>query len=137
MATLLDDELVRETLQALPGWEGDHRQITREVHLPPKKDAELRRLVEEDADAMDHHPEVHRVEGGTRFVLSTHSEGGVTELDVALASRISDLAHRLAPGERGVEAVRQDEPDVVAGDDASLGLQTQDAMRTSLQSRRM
>jgi len=131
MATLLDDELVRDTLQSLPGWEGDHRQISRELHLPPKQDAELRRLVEEDAEAMDHHPEVQRVKGGTKFVLSTHSEGGVTELDVALASRISDLAHRLVPAEPGVDAVREDEPEVVAGDDASMGLSTQDALRTS------
>jgi len=130
MATLLDDALIQETLHALPGWEGDQHAIRREVHLPPKQDAALRRQVDEDAEAMDHHPEVEVIDGGTRFVLSTHSEGGVTELDVAMASRISDLAHRLAPSEPGVEAVRRDAPDVVAGDDASLGLQTQEALRT-------
>ena len=136
MAELLDEELVQDTLASLPGWTGDQRQISREVHLPPAADEELRRQVDEGAEAMDHHPEVHRVEGGTRFVLSTHSAGGVTELDVVMASRISDLAHRLAPSEPGVAAVREDDPDVITGDDAGMGLQTQDAMRTSLQARR-
>jgi 4a-hydroxytetrahydrobiopterin dehydratase len=136
MATLLDEPLLQETLEALPGWTGDRTHISRDVHLPPAKDAALRAQVEQDADAMDHHPEVTRVDGGTRFVLSTHSEGGVTELDVALASRISDIAHRLSPKEPGVEAVRQDNPDVVAGDDAGMGLQTQDAFRTSQAARR-
>ena len=136
MATLLDAELVKDTLESLPGWTGDERELRREVKLPPLQDEALRRQVEQDAEAMDHHPEVHRVKGGTVFVLSTRDKGGVTELDVAMASRISDLAHRLKPSEPGVAAVREDEPDVVAGDDASLGLSTQDAMRTSLQSRR-
>jgi 4a-hydroxytetrahydrobiopterin dehydratase len=136
MATLLEEPLLQETLGALPGWTGDHTGISREVHLPAAKDAALRAQVEQDAEAMDHHPQVIKVEGGTRFVLSTHSEGGVTELDVALASRISDIAHRLSPKEPGVQAVRKDDVDVVAGDDASLGQQTQDALRTSQAARR-
>lgn len=136
MATLLDPGLLKDTLASLPGWTGDEHELRREVHLPPLQDEALRKQIEQDAEAMDHHPEVHRVEGGTVFVLSTHSEGGVTELDVAMAARISDVAHRLQPAEPGVEAVREDSPDIVAGDDAGLGLQTQDAMRTSLQSRR-
>jgi 4a-hydroxytetrahydrobiopterin dehydratase len=99
MPTRLDADLVKDTLASLPGWTGDQRELRREVHLPPLQDEALRRQIHEDAEAMDHHPEVHRVEGGTVFVLSTHSEGGVTELDVAMASRISELAQQLAPTE--------------------------------------
>lgn len=121
--TLLDAPLVEETLRALPGWHGDQSMIWREVHLPLHLDAELRRQVDVDADAMGHAPDVQHSAGVTRFALSTREVGGVSELDVALASHISDLAHRLRPSEPGVQAVRKDEVELVA-DEASTGALT-------------
>lgn len=105
MPTLLDDELVADTLRSLPGWQGGPAKIWRDVHLDATQGLELRRQVQVDADAMDHHPVVEPVEGGLRFELWTHSVGGVTELDISLASHISDLVHRLT-GAEGVHAVR-------------------------------
>jgi 4a-hydroxytetrahydrobiopterin dehydratase len=113
MATLLDQPLVDDTLMSLPGWNHGDGELWREVRLPAALDAELRRAVLEDAEAMDHAVQVEKVKGGTRFSLSTHEVGGVSELDVALASRISDIAHRLSEKEPGVNAVRRDEVDVV------------------------
>lgn len=110
MTTLLDASLIADTLQSLPGWQGDPTGLWREVHLTPEQDAELRRQVAVDADAMDHHPELSEVPGGTRIELRTHSAGGVTELDVIMASHISDLAHRLSADEPGVDAVRHGAP---------------------------
>jgi 4a-hydroxytetrahydrobiopterin dehydratase len=106
MATLLSDDLVVETLTALPGWSGDSRALTRELHLPGNLDAELRRQIAVDATAMGHQPTVVDLPDGTLFRLSTDEVGGVSELDVALASHISDLAHRLQASEPGVDAVR-------------------------------
>ena len=123
--TLLDEPLVDDTLQSLPGWNGDKHTLWREVHLPPHLDDELRRRVDVDSTAMGHAAEVERVDGGTRFVLTTHDVGGVSELDVALAAHISDLAHQLSPQEPGVEAVREDDVDVVVGDSDALELNTQ------------
>ena len=123
--TLLDEPLVDDTLQSLPGWSGDRYTLWREVHLPPSQDEELRRLVDVDSAAMGHSVEMEPLDGGTRFVLTTHDVGGVTELDVALAAHISDLAHRLSPREPGVEAVRDDDVDVVVGDSDALELNTQ------------
>lgn len=114
--TLLDEPLVDDTLQSLPGWHGDRHSLWREVHLPPQLDEELRRLVDVDSAAMGHEPDIERVDGGTRFVLTTHDVGGVSELDVVLAAHISDLAHRLSAQEPGVEAVRPDDVEVVIGD---------------------
>ena len=132
MATLIDPPLLDETLTALPGWQGDQGQIWREVTLPDHVDAELRRRVDVDSTAMGHHPEVERTGETTRFVLTTPEVGGVSELDVALASHISDLAYRLTDEVDevevvpGVEAVREDEIDLdAAAGDGPVELHTQ------------
>jgi len=89
MATLLDDRLVTDAMTNLDEWSGDAQRITRTVHIDDV-DA-LVAAVGETADAMDHHPEVSREGDAVTFTLWTHSAGGVTELDIALASRIDDL----------------------------------------------
>jgi len=45
-----------------------------------------------EAEKADHHPEWSNVWNRVDILLSTHSEGGVTEKDVALASRIEAIA---------------------------------------------
>ncbi len=95
MPTPLDARLVADSLTALTGWSGGPSRISRTVRLP---DEQLERLVAEvsvAADAMDHHPVVDREPGGARFTLWTHSISKVSELDIALASRIDDLAVRI------------------------------------------
>ena len=108
MATLLDEALISDTLQSLPGWHGDTTRLWRDVTLNATQDAELRRQIGIDAGAMGHDPEFEKSKGGTRIVLSTADEGGVTELDVVMASHISDLVHRLSSAEPGITAVRRD-----------------------------
>jgi 4a-hydroxytetrahydrobiopterin dehydratase len=100
MATRLDDHLVSDALGALTDWEGDSERITRSVSLDRSAQDRLLAEVQQAADAMDHHPEVSRDDSAVRFTLWTHSEGGVTELDIALASRIDDLV--LKASGRGV-----------------------------------
>lgn len=109
MATLLDETLITDTLTSLPGWQGDSTRLWRDVQLDPTQDAEFRRQLEVDAGAMGHAPAFEQGDSGTRIVLRTTDEGGVTELDVALASHISDLLHRLSSAEPGVEALSSDE----------------------------
>jgi 4a-hydroxytetrahydrobiopterin dehydratase len=89
MATLLDDQLVADALTNLPDWSGDVQRISRRVQVDDP-DA-LVEAVAELADTLNHHPKVEREGDELGFVLWTHSEGGVTELDIALASRIDDL----------------------------------------------
>jgi len=89
MATLLDDKLVSDALHGLEEWTGGADRIHRTVTVD---DAEaLLAAVGEAADSLDHHPEISRDGGSITFTLWTHSAGGVTELDIALASRIDDL----------------------------------------------
>jgi 4a-hydroxytetrahydrobiopterin dehydratase len=44
------------------------------------------------AEKMDHHPEWANVYGRVEVTLATHSEGGVTEKDLALARKMDELA---------------------------------------------
>lgn len=45
-----------------------------------------------EAEKADHHPDWSNVWNRVDILLSTHSEGGVTAKDVALASRIEAIA---------------------------------------------
>lgn len=94
MPTLLDDRLVADALTALTGWSGDAKSISRTVAVSGAAAEQLLAGVAETAEAMNHHPEVDRSGNAIGFRLSTHSEGGVTEYDIALASRIDDLISR-------------------------------------------
>ena len=44
------------------------------------------------AEKMDHHPEWSNVYNRIEVTLSTHSAGGLTDLDIALARRMDELA---------------------------------------------
>ncbi len=46
-------------------------------------------------EKMDHHPEWFNVYGTVRIDLWTHSSGGITPMDIRLASALESLAERL------------------------------------------
>jgi len=94
MATLLDAHIIEDALKNLPDWSGDQQRLTRTAKLTDEQDAEVREHLTIVADAMDHHPEVERTGQETRFTVSTHSAGGVTSLDIPLASQIDSLVRR-------------------------------------------
>jgi 4a-hydroxytetrahydrobiopterin dehydratase len=89
MATLLAADIITGALKNLPEWTGDTDRLSRTVTLTDEQHAEVQRQVMISADAMDHHPDISRSGQQTVFVLSTHSAGGVTSYDIALASEIS------------------------------------------------
>ena len=93
MARLSDDE-VRSALADLPGWEPVDGAITKQYRLGgfPEAVSFVVRL-SYDAEAADHHPDLDIRYDKVRVTLSTHSEGGVTSKDVALATVIEALAH--------------------------------------------
>jgi len=93
MARLLENEEVERQLVDLPGWVGDTASLTRTVEAPDFPSAI--RVVDEVADTaeqMDHHPDIDIRWRSVTFTVSTHSAGGVTQLDIELAHRISDAA---------------------------------------------
>ena len=92
----LTPEQLAETFEAHPGWEGDEHGIRRTVAAPDFPAALA--IVQEvgiAAEAANHHPDIAIRWRKVTFALSTHDAGGrVTDLDVALAGTIDEVARR-------------------------------------------
>ena len=96
MTRLLSDEEVERQLQGLPAWSRAGDAIVARLKAPDFLTGI--RLVDEAAEAaeqMDHHPDIDIRWRTTTWRLSTHSEGGLTQLDIELAHQISQAAERL------------------------------------------
>jgi 4a-hydroxytetrahydrobiopterin dehydratase len=96
MARLLTDDELERQLGDLPDWSREGATLRAAFDAPGF--AEAIRLVDEvamEAEEMDHHPDIDIRWRTTSWVLSTHSEGGLTQLDIELAHRISQAAARI------------------------------------------
>ena len=89
MADLLDADSVRSAVAVLDGWEGGPDAIVRTIGLRsfPAAIAVVDRVAEE----MDHHPDIDIRWRTLTFRCVTHSAGGVTTRDIALANRIDRI----------------------------------------------
>lgn len=95
MSRLLTDEEITRQLAALDGWSRDGDTLRCAYQATSFVRAiEFVRLVAEGAEQMNHHPDIEISYTAVRWVLSTHSEGGITQLDVELAHRISEAAQQ-------------------------------------------
>jgi len=90
MAHLLDDDAVTAALAGLPGWtrDGDALVLTAKLPSFPSAIAVVDRVAE-IAEDRDHHPDIDIRWRTLTFRCSTHSAGGITDLDTALATAIS------------------------------------------------
>jgi len=88
----LTEEQIAERLAALTGWE---RQGDSLVHVAKLADFKAAMLyvgaVGYLAEAANHHPDIAIAWNTVTLTLSTHSAGGLTGNDFALAERISAL----------------------------------------------
>jgi 4a-hydroxytetrahydrobiopterin dehydratase len=91
MAELLDDEALHQALDGLHDWHGDPSAIRRTVTVTPIEQPALLEEMERISREMDHDPELDIAGDEVTIVMSTHSAGGVTSLDVAYAHRVDDL----------------------------------------------
>jgi uncharacterized protein (DUF2267 family)/pterin-4a-carbinolamine dehydratase len=82
---------VSAALAGLPGWTGDDHALERTVILPPGIGQELRDRISRVEQEMNHHAMVEERGDGTVFRVWTHARGVVTDLDVELARRISEV----------------------------------------------
>jgi 4a-hydroxytetrahydrobiopterin dehydratase len=88
----LSPDEVSAALHGLPLWSGDGEGLSRTVELPSFRDAVAAIVAVADvAEEMDHHPDIDLRWRTLHFALSTHSAGGVTDLDLQLARRIDAL----------------------------------------------
>lgn len=96
---LLSQSDLKRCLAELPAWApaSDGRSIRRQLAMEGfSAAADLISRIAREADAMDHHPDIH-LTGYRNLVieLSTHSAGGITDKDILLARKIEALPKKL------------------------------------------
>lgn len=95
--TLLSEHGITDELTALPAWRRDGAQIRAVYRAPDFPSAiALVDAVAIKAEAANHHPDIDIRYASVIFALSTHSAGGLTERDFALAREIDDAASAVA-----------------------------------------
>ncbi|MFE1103756.1 4a-hydroxytetrahydrobiopterin dehydratase [Nocardiopsis alba] len=90
----LSEEQIRDGLERLTDWEWDPDAVLihRTVRLADFPTAiSLVQEVAQAAEQADHHPDIDIRYETVRLTLSTHSEGAVTDQDMALAARVDEL----------------------------------------------
>jgi 4a-hydroxytetrahydrobiopterin dehydratase len=93
MADLLKSDELKTRLKKIPEWELEKKHIERTFEFDDFSDSiDFVNSVSEVAEEEEHHPDIDIRYNKVRLVLSTHSKGGLTELDFALAERIDTLA---------------------------------------------
>jgi 4a-hydroxytetrahydrobiopterin dehydratase len=93
---VMDDDQVGAALQDLHHWRRDGDSLVRSVDAPTfLQGISLVDAVARAAEAADHHPDIDIRWRTVTFVLSTHSEGGITDKDVALAAEIDEAVNRM------------------------------------------
>ena len=89
---LLNEKQITAKMKSLKGWKRNGAQIYRAV---VKKDfVEAMGFVQSVAllaEKADHHPDIDIRWNTVTLVLSTHSEGGLTQKDFSLAEQINSL----------------------------------------------
>ena len=92
MARLLDEEERRAALAELPGWtETPERNAIRKSFKFKSFNEAFAFMTRAAlvAEKLDHHPDWSNVYNRVDVTLSTHSAGGVTDLDIAFAKKMN------------------------------------------------
>jgi 4a-hydroxytetrahydrobiopterin dehydratase len=90
---LLDDAAIETALAELPGWERRGDEIVKTFTGRDFRTAMgLVNRVADLAESAGHHPDIDIRWNKVTLALSTHSQGGLTEADMALARQIEAAA---------------------------------------------
>ena len=93
MADLIKTADLKNRMKKIPEWELEKKHIERTFEFDDFADAiDFVNAVAEVAEEEEHHPDIDIRYNKVRLVFSTHSKGGLTELDFGLAERIDTLA---------------------------------------------
>lgn len=95
MTRLLEAAEVERQLAMLPGWSSDGTSLHASLQYPSFLSAiDAVNAIAADAEEMDHHPDMDIRWRTVHYTLSTHSAGGITQLDIELAHRIAGHGHQ-------------------------------------------
>ncbi len=93
MSELLSATEIKEWLKKVPEWEQDKKTVERTFEFDDFFQAiDFVDAVAEIAEEQEHHPDIDIRYNKVRVVLSTHSEGGLTDLDFETAEKIDTLS---------------------------------------------
>src|SRR5689334_23278796 len=88
----LDEGQIEAALTGVNGWSRRGDEISKELDLGSFDNAiQFVNDVAQLANAVDHHPDILIQYKNVTLTLSTHSEGGLTDKDFALARQIDGL----------------------------------------------
>ena len=91
---MLSEEEIAEALRHLPGWERGDKAIIKTFTFDDGFVGSVGFVnrVTEPAERMNHHPDLEISWNRVTVSLSTHSQGGVTDNDLRLATEVDKLA---------------------------------------------
>ncbi len=93
MADLIKADEAKTRLKKVPEWELEKKHIERTFEFDDFSEAiDFVNSVAEVSEEEEHHPDIDIRDSKVRLILSTHSKGGLTDLDFGLAERIDTLA---------------------------------------------
>jgi len=93
MPEKLSDDAIQSGLDDLPGWSLLDDKLRREIKFENFVEAfGFMTSAAIESEKMNHHPEWFNVYNKVIVDLTTHSAGGVTELDFELARKMNKLA---------------------------------------------
>lgn len=94
---LQSTDTITQALTTLhPDWSGDAQALRRSIEFADFPTAvEFVNRIAPRCEALDHHPDLALRWRWVDVVLSTHSAGGVTELDLDLAEIVDEVAGTL------------------------------------------
>ena len=86
MAAKLDETALRAALENLPGWSVEGEALVKSFTFPSYlAGIDFVHRIAATADKMNHHPDLFVGWKKVKVTLSTHSAGGITEMDLTLA----------------------------------------------------
>ncbi len=89
MADLIDSEELGDWMKKVPEWDLDETSISRTFEFETYMEGiDFVNGVAEMAEEANHHPDMEIHFGWVEVTLSTHDQGGLTELDFGLAKKI-------------------------------------------------
>jgi 4a-hydroxytetrahydrobiopterin dehydratase len=89
----LDEKAISTRLSELPEWHREGDEIRRTVVAPDFRTAiAIVNDVAEQAERLNHHPDIDIRWRRLHIALMTHDAGGLTEMDFKLAGRIDAIA---------------------------------------------
>ncbi len=92
MSELLDKEELKSALKKRPEWDLEGKAMTRVIEFEDFMEGiDFVNLLAEVAEEAQHHPDITINYTRITISLTSHEAGGITEDDIELADRISNL----------------------------------------------